>query len=378
MNPALSAKKRSREVRKSGVKVLITCGGTGGHIFPGISLAQELKGRDIVKDIILVGTSHPLERKIFSLAGLPYAIIPTAKLAVYNPFKFLLFLIKFTAASFKSVWILLKFNPERVIGFGGYASLPVCIFAAILGKRLFIHEQNYLPGLANKMLSGVATAVAVSYKETCEFFKGKAVYVGNPIRKRLLKNDKEQAIKSFGLKVEKFTILVMGGSQGSHRINMLVCDLLALLSDEEKKQIQIIQIAGPRDYDVVYDRYCKCGIEAKVYDFVDDIGLAYRAADLVISRAGATAIFEIAALGLPSILIPYRYAGGHQYYNAMAIEKQGGAVIADETKLTPAILKEKIFELKNNRARLNTISECARRFSVPDAAKRLADYVLGI
>ncbi|KPK40839.1 MAG: hypothetical protein AMJ78_06785 [Omnitrophica WOR_2 bacterium SM23_29] len=360
------------------MKVLIACGGTGGHIFPGISLAQELKTKDAVKDIILVGTNHPLERKIFNLTGLPYAFIPTAKLTVYNPVKYLLFLIRFTAASFKSIWILLRFNPDIVVGFGGYASFPICISAAIFGKRLFIHEQNCLPGLANKILSVFAKGVAISYKQSCGFFKEKVVYIGNPIRRQLLENAKEKAVKSFDLSLEKFTILVMGGSQGSHRINMLMRDLVGLLRDEDRGQIQIIHIAGVRDYTILRDRYRDCRIEAKVFDFVNDIGLAYASADLVISRAGATAIFEIAALGLPSILIPYRYAGGHQYYNAIAIEKEGGAITADESELTPAILKDKIFELKNNRARLNAISECARRFSVPDAAKRLADYILEI
>lgn len=359
------------------MKVLIACGGTGGHIFPGISLAQELRARDGVKDIILVGTSHLLERKIFGSSGLRYAIIPTAKLAI-NPFKFLIFLIKFTVASLKSVWLLLKFDPDVVVGFGGYASFPMCVFAALFGKRLFIHEQNYLPGLANKIVSDFATAVAVSFRETERFFKKRVVCVGNPIRKQLLKDDKENALKSFGLSLEKFTILVMGGSQGSHRINMLVADLMGLLKDEDKKQIQIIHIAGTRDYSIVCDRYKGRDLETKVYDFVYDIGLAYRAVDLVISRAGATVIFEIAALGLPSILIPYRYAGGHQYYNARAIEKEGGAIVLDEMNLTPAILKDRIFELKNNRARLNTMSECAERFSVPDAAKRLADYIFEI
>lgn len=356
------------------IKVLIACGGTGGHIFPGISLAQELKDRDCIEDIILVGTSHPLEKKIFSSSGLPFTIIPTAK-PTFIPHKFLLFIIKFAAASLKSIRILLRFNPDIVVGFGGYASFPVCIFASMLGKRLFIHEQNCLAGLANRIVAIFATAVAVSFKQTEGFFKKKRASVGNPIRKRILENDKEEAIESFGLCSEKFTILVMGGSQGSHRINMLMCDLLGLLRVEEKGQIQIIHIAGARDYRTVTDKYCGDGIEARVYDFVDDIGLAYGAADMVISRAGATAIFEIAALGLPSILIPYRYAGGHQYYNARAIEKEGGAIVFDEIDLTAAVLKDTILELKDDRARLNRISECARHFSVPDAAKRLADII---
>lgn len=359
------------------MKVLIACGGTGGHIFPGIGFAEELKNRDEVKDILLVGTNHPLERKIFSSAGLPYATIPTAKLAV-NPFKFLLFLIRFTAASFKSILLLLRFNPDVIVGFGGYASFPICIFAALFNKRLFIHEQNYLPGLANKILSTFARGVAVSYSETKEFLKGKVAHIGNPIRKRLLTNGKEEAIKSFGLSLERFTILVMGGSQGSHRINMLICELLGLLKDVDKRQIQIIHIAGERDYKVVRDRYREAKVESRVYDFVDNIGPVYRATDFVVSRAGATAIFEIAALGLPSILIPYRYAGGHQYYNARAIERQGGAIALDELQLTAAILKDKIFELKNSPARLNAISESARRFAVPEAAKRLADYIFEI
>ncbi len=357
------------------MKVLIACGGTGGHIFPGLSLAQELQARGI-NEILLVGTDHPLERKLFGSFGLPYRLIPAAKLSA-NPVKFLGFLAKFTAASARSMGLLFEFKPEIVVGFGGYASFPICKFAALMGRPVFLHEQNCEAGLANKMLALLARRVAVSFKETEKAFGKKAAFTGNPIRKKLLSVKKEEALRLYKLSADKFTILVMGGSQGSRRINTIVSQMLGALNDGEKKQIQMIHIAGIRNYGEVRARYEGSGIEARVYDFVEDIGYAYAVADLIVSRAGATALFEIAALGIPSVMIPYRYAGGHQYHNAAAFEKAGGTIVMEEPGLTPQALKDKIFEMKNDRARLGKISECARRFAVPDAASRLADLITG-
>lgn len=357
------------------MKVLIACGGTGGHIFPGLSLAQEFQARGI-KEVLLVGTDHPLERKLFGSFGLPYRLMPVAKLSA-NPVKFLKFPAKFMAASLRSIKLLFEYKPDIVVGFGGYASFPICKFAALMGKPLFLHEQNCEAGLANKILAILAKRVAVSFKETEKTFGKKAVFIGNPIRKKLLTAKREEALGLYKLSPDKFTVLVLGGSQGSQRINTIVSQMFGALNDEEKKQIQIIHIAGIRNYDEVRARYEGSGIEARVYDFVEDISSVYAVADLIVSRAGATALFEIAALGIPSIMIPYRFAGGHQYRNASALERTGGTIVMDEVGLTSAALKEKIFELKSDKARLNRMSECARRFAVPDAASRLADLITG-
>ncbi|MDP2942265.1 MAG: undecaprenyldiphospho-muramoylpentapeptide beta-N-acetylglucosaminyltransferase [Candidatus Omnitrophota bacterium] len=357
------------------MKVLIACGGTGGHIFPGLSLAQELQARGI-NEVLLLGTDHPLEVKLFGSFGLPYRLMPVAKLSA-NPVKFLRFLVRFLRACLRSAKLLFEYKPDIVVGFGGYASFPICKFAALMGKPLFLHEQNCEAGLANRILAILARRVAVSFKETQKAFGRKAVFTGNPIRKRLLTAKREEALKLYKLSPDKFTVLVLGGSQGSQRINTIVGQMIRLLNDEEKKQIQIIHIAGIRNCDEVRAKYEGSGIEARVYDFVEDIGAAYAAADLIVSRAGATALFEIAALGIPSIMIPYRYAGGHQYHNAAALEKVGGTIVMDEVGLTSAALKEKIFELRNDRARLDRLSECAKKFAVPDAASRLADLIIG-
>ena len=158
---------------------------------------------------------------------------------------------------------------------------------------------------------------------------------------------------------------------------MIVGDMLGFLSGEEKHQVNMIHIAGIRNIDDVRKKYEGSGIDGCVCDFVDDIGYPYAMADLIVSRAGATALFEIAALGIPSIMIPYRFAGGHQYHNAAALEKAGGTIIMDELGLTPQMLKEKIFELKDNKAKLKSMSDAAKRFAMPDAARRLADCILG-
>lgn len=359
---------------RNGIKILIACGGTGGHIFPGLSLAQELNERGI-SDVLLVGTDHPLEVKLFGSFGLPYRLMPVAKLSA-NPIKFLKFLVRFMAASLKSVKLLFDYRPDVIVGFGGYASFPICKFAALMGKPLFLHEQNCEAGLANRLLALLARRVAVSFKETGKAFGKKAVFTGNPIRKKLLSVKKEDALKYYKLDPDKFTVLVLGGSQGSQKINTIVGGMLGLLSEEEKKQINVIHIAGIKNLSDARQRYEKSGVDGCVCDFLEDIGCAYAMADLVVSRAGATALFEIAALGIPSITIPYRYAGGHQYYNAAAFHRAGGTIIMDELGLTPQMLKEKIFELKEDRARLKAMSDAAKKFAVPDAAKRLADCIL--
>lgn len=395
------------------MRILIACGGTGGHIFPGLSLALELQERG-AKEILLLGTDHPLEVKLFGSFGLPYRLMPVAKLSA-DPVKFLMFLVRFLTACLMSVKLLFEYKPDVVVGFGGYASFPICKFAALMGKPLFLHEQNCEAGLANRILAILARRVAVSFKETEPAFGRKAVSTGNPIRKKLFTSKKEEALKLYKLSPDKFTVLVLGGSQGSQRINTIVVQTLGLLSDEEKKQMQIIHIAGIKNIEEVRKKYERIGkfpspfrlrrrrssskicyggqvsspqggegrvrgeknsaIDACVCDFVEDIGSAYAAADLIISRAGATALFEIAALGVPSIMIPYRFAGGHQYHNAAALERAGGTIVMDEAGLTPAALKEKIFELKSNKARLKSMSDAAKEFAVPDAASRLADLI---
>ncbi|OGX42464.1 MAG: undecaprenyldiphospho-muramoylpentapeptide beta-N-acetylglucosaminyltransferase [Omnitrophica WOR_2 bacterium RIFCSPLOWO2_12_FULL_51_24] len=355
------------------MKILIACGGTGGHIFPGLSLTQELNERG-VSDVLLVGTDHPLEVKLFGSFGLPYRLMPVAKLSA-NPIKFLKFLVRFITASLRSVKLLFEYRPDVVVGFGGYASFPICKFAALMGKPLFLHEQNCEAGLANRLLALLARRVAVSFKETERAFGNKAVFTGNPIRRKLLSVKKEDALKYYKLDPDKFTVLVLGGSQGSQKINMIVGGMLGLLNEEEKKQTNIIHIAGIRNYDDMRKKYEGSGVDGCVCDFLEDIGYAYAMADLIVSRAGATALFEIAALGIPSIMIPYRFAGGHQYHNAAALEKAGGAIIMDELGLTPQMLKDKIFELKNDKERLNKMSDAAKRFAVPDAAKRFADLI---
>jgi len=356
------------------LKILIACGGTGGHIFPGLSLAQELNSRGI-NDVLLVGTDHPLEVKLFGSFGLPYRLLPAAKLA-RDPAGFIRFMGKFVSAAAGSAKLLSEFKPDIIVGFGGYASFPVCVLGAMAGKKLYLHEQNCDAGLANRMLAAFAKRVGVSFRDTEKAFGGKAVFTGNPIRGKLLSAGREQALKYYKLDPGKFTVLILGGSQGSQKINMIAGNMLDLLSAEEAGMLNIIHIAGIKNYNDVYNKYEGKGISGCVCDFVDDIGSAYAAADLIVSRAGATALFEIAALGIPSIMIPYRFAGGHQYKNAAALEGAGGTIVTEELGLTPQMLKERIFGLKGDRAKLKAMSDAAKRFAVPDAAKKLADAIL--
>ncbi|MDD5424295.1 MAG: UDP-N-acetylglucosamine--N-acetylmuramyl-(pentapeptide) pyrophosphoryl-undecaprenol N-acetylglucosamine transferase, partial [Candidatus Omnitrophica bacterium] len=265
------------------MKILIACGGTGGHIFPGLSLAQELNARGI-KDLLLAGTDHPLEQKLFGSFGLPYKLLPAAKIS-RNPLGFLKFIGRFMSASAGSIRLLSEYKPDIIVGFGGYASFPVCIFGALAGRKLFLHEQNCDAGLANKMLALFSRRVAVSFKETEKAFGKKAVFTGNPIRAGLLSAGRKEAQARYGLDPGRFTVLILGGSQGSQAINTVVGDMLGLLGAEEKAQLNIIHIAGMKNYNDVQKKYGGSGISGRVCDFVDEIGSAYAAADLIISRA---------------------------------------------------------------------------------------------
>ena len=363
------------------MKILIASGGSGGHIFPAVALAEELKSKDACAEILFIGSNKALDKRIFEKEGFKYSLLSANKLPYRASFNMLLFLLKLSIDLFRSLMIIIKYRPDVVVGFGGYVSSPVIVAAYILGVPRMVHEQNAVPGRANAMLFRLADRIAVSFKETKDHlgsYANKALFTGNPIRASLLNDDKAGNIKKLGLDPRKFTILVIGGSQGAHNLNKAFLQSLSKIDEDIRRSLQIIHITGVTDYGWASAAYKELSMEHRVHSFLDRIEEAYSASDLIVTRSGASAIFEIAYFGKPMILIPYPFALSHQSDNARIFSTRGAAVEIDEKELSPDLMKERIEDLLKDRSKLREMGESARRMSVPDSSHSLARAVLSI
>jgi UDP-N-acetylglucosamine--N-acetylmuramyl-(pentapeptide) pyrophosphoryl-undecaprenol N-acetylglucosamine transferase len=363
------------------VKILIACGGSGGHIFPAVALAEEIKAKDESAQILFVGSDKALDRRIFEKEGLKYRLLSANKLPYRASFEAIFFLLKLSIDVFRSLIILMKHRSDAVVGFGGYVSAPVIAAAYILGLPRMIHEQNVVPGRANAMLLRFVDRIAISFEETKKYlglYAKKAIFTGNPIRESLLKDDKTGSIKKMGLDPKKFTILVIGGSQGAHNLNKAFLKALSKMDKEIRQSLQIIHLTGVTDYGWANAAYKELFVEHRVHSFLDRIEEAYSASDLIVTRSGASAIFEIAYFGRPMILIPYPFALSHQSENARIFSAGGAAIEIDEKDLSGDLMKERIEELLKDRGKLSEMGESARRMSVPDSSRSLAEVVLSI
>jgi len=363
------------------VKILIVSGGSGGHIFPAVALAEELGLEGSSAEILFIGSNKALDRRIFEKEGFKYRLLSDNKLPYRASFKTLFFLFKLSIDILRSLAIIMNYRPDAVVGFGGYVSVPVMAAAYIFGVPRIVHEQNAVPGKANAMLFRFADRIAVSFEETKKYlgaYARKVVFTGNPIRAALLKDDKAGNIKRLGLDPNKFSILVIGGSQGAHNLNKSFLKALSKMDSSVTRSLQVIHITGVTDYGWVSAAYKELSVEHRVHSFLDRIEEAYSASDLVVTRSGASAIFEIAYFGRPMILIPYPFAMGHQYENARIFCAKGAALEIDEKELSPDIMRDRIEGLLKDRNKLSDMGESARRISVPDSSRSLALAVLNI
>ncbi len=361
-------------------KVLIACGGSGGHIFPGIALAEALLRKNRDCGIFIVTSDRRIDTEIFGNEAYPYTALPYNRTPRnFNPFKIIRFLVKLLAAAFKSIRILKKEKCDCVVGLGGYVSGPVVFAAFLMRKPILVHEQNVLPSLTNRLSAYFTDTVCISFDKTKEYFKNKRLpLTGNPIRFRYLEEDTDSSYRELGFNKNKFTVLVMGGSQGSSFLNNSFKNAVYEMNDSMKERLQILHITGKKDYTQIKDEYRSHGVNAKVYPFLERIGYGYNIADLVVSRAGATALAEITAFGRPSILIPYPEKRIHQKENAEYLSGHDAAVSIEEKDLDPKDLKNTISSLINDSKRLNQMACNAKSLSDPDAAYKLADEVLNV
>ncbi len=329
------------------MKILLACGGTGGHIFPAISVAEELKRRDPRTEIVYVCGKKDIENSIFKMvihekvASVDSAPFGRA-LSLLKPS----FLIKLFQGCAQSWRLLRDEKPQVVVGFGGYFSFPVMLMAKLRGIRTLIHEQNVIPGVANKFLARVVDGVALSYPDTQEYMPRHGVMkvTGNPIRASIEKDCRQEALKYFNFSNEKTTVLVVGGSQGAESINTFFLDALKFLTGPIKEKIQVLHLCGKMGPESAQAVYRSSGIPAAVYSFFQRMDLAYGACDFSVGRAGATFLAEIAAKNIPAILIPYPYGSGHQLLNAQAFCKGSESVVVEQKDMTPEKLAQLLTE----------------------------------
>lgn len=378
MSPAFPNNKLDKIIMKSGVKVLSVAGASGGHIYPAVSLLDELKDSHPGIDTLLVLPKRNIKSKVFPY-GYKIKYISITPIVLRADFKFLLSLLRLIKGSFQSLFLLIEFRPDIVIGFGCIESAPLLFFAWLFRIKTLIHEQNVIPGRANKLLAAFADKVAVSFPETINLmkdFRSKIALTGNPVRKELEKIDREEALNFFGFDRSKFTILVMGGSLGSHRINEAFLKAVSVVSD--KGRLQIIHLTGVADYELLNKSYKNLDVDSKILDFLKAMHYAYSASDLVISRAGATTIAEISFFKLPAILIPYPYAYRHQLANAKVLQQKGCALIIEDEELEKGALTEVLRSVIDDALKLKGLRSGYDGFAESNASRLLAAEALSL
>lgn len=361
------------------MKVIIAGGGTGGHLFPGLALAEEFKRRDAGTEVTFVGTEHGIEARIIPREGYPIKFLSAEGFVGRSLLKKMMTALKTALSLLEARRILNSVKPDIVIGVGGYASGAIVLLAGLRSVATMIHEQNSVPGLTNRMLGKIVKRTCVTYHESLPFFPmGKAFLTGNPIRERILRGERETACRLFGLDKAVFTVFVFGGSAGARSINRGVVDALNHLIDLKEK-LQFLHQTGEKDYEGVREAYRKAGFHGTVAPFIYQMAEAYAAADMVISRAGATTLAEITALGKPAVLIPYPFAAGrHQELNALKLREMGAAFMIPDNELTGEALAGRIRELFENGSLRGEMKKAGKGLGRPDACGRIVDIAISL
>ncbi len=351
------------------MKWMIAGGGTGGHLFPGIALAEEIKTRHQDNDVLFVGTARGLEATVVPKQGFRLELIDVVGLKGKGLRGFIAGIVRLPPAFFQALALLRKERPDMVIGVGGYASGPVVLVAALTGYRTAVQEQNALPGFTNRVLGRVVDAVFVAFKDATPFFPARKVHmIGNPIRRALLDNYLKPKIPS-----PRFTLLITGGSQGAHRLNLRVVEAVEALGPLGK-EIKIIHQTGTRDRDEIAKQYAALGVDADVVDFIQDMPTAYARADLIVCRAGAATLAEITVARKAAILVPFPFAtDNHQEVNGRSLVEAGAALMFRESELDGPKLAQAIRELHDDPARRQKMERASGLLGRPEAAREIAD-----
>ncbi len=348
--------------------MLIAGGGTGGHLYPGVALAEEVTTRQKGNEVLFVGTAKGIEARVIPELGYPLELIEVVGLKGKGLGSLFLGLLRVPGAVFASRRILGRFKPDIAVGVGGYASGPVLLAAWLSGVPSVVLEQNTIPGFTNRVLGRFfARAIYVSFEKSIAYFPAsRAHFFGNPIRRQLLDNFLEAKRTN-----DKFTVLVLGGSQGAHAVNLRMVDAAREL---EGLSIRIVHQTGERDFEEVAKAYRELKIDAEAKAFIKDMSEAYRTADLVVARAGATTIAELLVAKKASILVPFPFAAdNHQEWNARALVDVGAAKMFSESELDGRKLAKEIRALFENRNALVAMESAAGSAGRPEAAREIVD-----
>ncbi len=365
---------RSSNGAPRALRIVVAGGGTGGHLFPGIAIAKEFMARNSATRILFVSTGNTLEKSVLSGAGFELRCIPVAGIkgrGIWNQIKAIL---KIPAGIWSARRILKKFSPDLTIGLGSYSAGPVVIGAWLSRIPIAIHEQNILPGITNRILSRFADRIYISFENTRSGMDPQKVrWTGNPVRPDLLESAAHpENATAQDTAHGRFTVLIIGGSQGAHRINMAIIEALDHLRNKER--LHFVHQTGEADEQSVTDAYRDKAVSAEAQAFFADMARQYGQADLIICRAGATTVAEITALGKAAIFIPFPYAAdNHQMLNAADLSSDGAAEIIIEKDLNAKMLGEKIENYMDQPQALKDMAARARRFGKPDAAKNIVD-----
>ncbi|MBS1806864.1 MAG: undecaprenyldiphospho-muramoylpentapeptide beta-N-acetylglucosaminyltransferase [Acidobacteria bacterium] len=346
--------------------VIIAGGGTGGHIYPGIAIAQEFKRRNPNCEVIFIGTARGLETKIVPREGFKLELIEVAALKGVSITKRTKSLLMLPRSFFAVRSFIQKYKPDVVIGVGGYASGPMLLIASLMGVPTMVAEQNALPGFTNRVLARFVKAAAVSFEEAKSFFRGKAEITGNPVRAEFF---------TVPAKVpsETVNILITGGSQGARAINEAMITAIPML-EPHKDRLFITHQTGELDFEKVKAAYATSSLHVEVKPFIEKIVDEFAKADLVICRAGATTVAELAAASRPALMIPFPWAADdHQRKNAEAVERAGAGRMILQSELSGERLASELLVLIGDAARLAKMSAASKTLAHPDAAVRVVD-----
>ena len=355
-----------KEDNKRNIRLIVTGGGTGGHLFPGISLAQAMMLADPGCEVLFIGTERKIDKTALSNLGFTTRSIKSQGIKGKSFFAVLKALFQQPVALWEAAGIIRRFKPDLVFGVGGYVTGPVILAARLLGVTTCIHEQNSIPGLANKLLGYIANKIFVSLPGSEKYFPAsKTILSGNPVRNTILKVSREAKPESGQ---ESSTLLILGGSQGARRLNSLMLEAAENILSKLSPPPFIIHQTGGHDKDHVQRKYVELGLNARVQDFFSDMAEIYSQADLIISRAGATTLAELTVFHKPVILIPFPFAAdNHQEINGQYLVEAGAGLMFRQADLTGDKLGMEIKRVLEDKKLLAEMAENSGKVARPEA-----------
>lgn len=368
------------------MRVLISGGGTGGHIYPAVTIARAIAARAPEAEILFAGTRQGLEADIVPKEGFAFTTIEAGGLERRLSFSNVRTVLRTLAGLGQSLRIIRRFRPDIVIGTGGYVCGPVLLMASLLGIPAMIQEQNVIPGVTNKILARFVDKVAAGYAEAAPFFGGaadKVVVTGNPVRPDVLAATRAEALAALGLKDGKTTLLTVGGSRGARSVNTAMIEVHRRFAGRD--DIQILHVSGQSEYNNIVGLINQAGIDLptngniSIVPYLYNMPQALAVADVAIFRAGAVGLAELTARGIPAVLVPYPHAAeNHQEFNARALEHQGAAVVIRDADLTGTVLADTIEGLLADREKLQAMARASKKMGRPEAADKIAEIAIGL